>query len=439
MQRHWSGVQEWLGELLIERGVDRISAEELTVPPGMDELFALLRLQAHHDSGDWDVVVVDCAPTGETLRLLSFPDVARWWIDKVFPFERQILAAARPLARSLLDIPLPSQAVFADIERLSQNLIAMNEILRDRTHCTIRLVMNPERMVIGEAMRTFTYLNLYGYLTDAVIVNRLFPESVGDYFAAWRRVQQEHMELVQSAFEPVPVLRAPFFEQEVVGPEMLDRLASALFADADPAAVMFDGTAQSLEVLDDGALLRLALPFADKGEISLKKIGLELVVDGRRAAADDHAAARDGGDAAGRRDVRGRRPGDSVQWLTQCRATIDRERLRRLTERARRRRRARRAAPDGLGAGRGHGEPPDHPAPDAARNRPRGRPAAGRRRTASTAAIRVARSAARRPVQSRALAGLRRARAADDGAGRCPRPDPTGACAGDSRTRCASC
>ena len=278
MQRHWSGVQEWLGELLIERGVDRISAEELTVPPGMDELFALLRLQAHHDSGAWDVVVVDCAPTGETLRLLSFPDVARWWIDKVFPFERQILAAARPLARSLLDIPLPSQAVFADIERLSRNLIAMNEILRDRTHCTIRLVMNPERMVIGEAMRTFTYLNLYGYLTDAVVVNRLFPESVGDYFAAWRRVQQEHMELVQSAFEPVPILRAPFFEQEVVGPQMLDRLASALFDGADPSAVMFDGNAQSLEVLDDGALLRLALPFVDKGDISLKKIGLELIV-----------------------------------------------------------------------------------------------------------------------------------------------------------------
>jgi arsenite-transporting ATPase len=278
MQRHWSGVQEWLGELLMERGVDRISAEELTVPPGMDELFALLRLQAHHDSGDWDVVVVDCAPTGETLRLLSFPDVARWWIDKVFPFERQILAAARPLARSLLDIPLPSQAVFADLERLSQNLIAMNEILRDRTRCTVRLVMNPDRMVIGEAMRTFTYLNLYGYLTDAVVVNRLFPESVGDYFAAWRRVQQEHMELVQSAFEPVPVLRAPYFQEEVVGPGMLDRLAAALFDGADPAAVMFDGTAQSLDVLDDGALLRLALPFADKGDISLKKIGLELVV-----------------------------------------------------------------------------------------------------------------------------------------------------------------
>jgi arsenite-transporting ATPase len=284
MQRHWSGVQGWFSQLLVQRGVDRISAEELTVPPGMDELFALLRLQAHHDSGEWDVIVVDCAPTGETLRLLSFPDVARWWIDKVFPLERQLLAAARPIARSLLDISLPDQAVFADIERLSQNLIEMNEILRDRTRCTIRLVMNPDRMVIGEAMRTFTYLNLYGYLTDAVIVNRLFPEAVGDYFAAWRRVQQENMELVQSAFSPVPVLRAPYFEQEVVGPGMLDRLGSALFGDTDASAVMFEGSAQTLDVDDDGARLRLALPFADKGDIALKQIGLELVVsvDGQR-------------------------------------------------------------------------------------------------------------------------------------------------------------
>ncbi len=284
MERHWSGVQDWLGELLVERGVDRISAQELTVPPGMDELFSLLRLQAHHQSGQWDTIVVDCAPTGETLRLLSFPDVARWWIEKVFPFERQILAAVRPIARSLLDIPLPSQAVFADIQRLSQNLIAMNEILRDRRHCTVRLVMNPDKMVIGEAMRTFTYLNLYGYLTDAVIVNRLFPPGVGDYFADWRRLQEEHLERVNSAFSPVPVLCAPYFEQEVVGAEMLDRLADALFSAHDPAEVLHTALTQELTVSETGAHLRLALPFASKGEISLKKIGPELIVgvDGQR-------------------------------------------------------------------------------------------------------------------------------------------------------------
>ncbi len=286
MERHWAGVQEWLGEIFVERGIDHISAQELTVPPGMDELFSLLRLQAAHQSSDWDAIVVDCAPTGETLRLLSFPDVARWWIEKVFPLERQLLAAARPLARSLLDIQLPSSAVFADIQRLSQNLIAMNEILRDRERCTVRLVMNPDKMVIGEAMRTFTYLNLYGYLTDAVIVNRVFPSNVGDYFAGWRRLQEEHLELVRSAFAPVPVLCAPYFDQEVLGAQMLDRLASALFGSEgfDPADVLHDRLTQELTVSKNGAQLRLTLPFAQKGDISLKKIGLELIVgvDGHR-------------------------------------------------------------------------------------------------------------------------------------------------------------
>ncbi len=163
-------------------------------------------------------MIVDCAPTGETLRLLSFPEVARWWLEKVFPHERQLLAAARPIARTMLDVSLPSEAVFADVQRLMDSLIAMNEILRDRAHATIRLVMNPDKMVIGEAMRTFTYLNLYGYVTDAVIVNRVFPDEVaGTYFGAWRERQQEHLELVESAFSPLPVLRAPYFESEVIG------------------------------------------------------------------------------------------------------------------------------------------------------------------------------------------------------------------------------
>jgi arsenite-transporting ATPase len=286
MERHWGAVQEWLGELLIERGLDRISAEELTVPPGMDELFSLLRLQVQHRSGDWDAIIVDCAPTGETLRLLSVPDVARWWLDKVFPMERQILAAARPIARSLLDIPMPSHAVFADVQRLSENLIALNEILRDRSRSTVRLVMNPDKMVIGEAMRTFTYLNLYGYLTDAVIVNRVFPADVGEYFSRWREVQEEHLALVRSAFAPVPVLCAPYFDQEVLGAEMLDRLAAALFdaESVDPASLLYTRVTQELTIDGDGARVRVALPFAQKGDISLKKAGLELIigVDGQR-------------------------------------------------------------------------------------------------------------------------------------------------------------
>ncbi|MDQ6915867.1 MAG: ArsA family ATPase [Actinomycetota bacterium] len=288
MERHWSAVAEWLGEMLVERGVNPITAEELTVPPGLDELFSLLQLKRHHERGEWDAIVVDCAPTGETLRLLSFPDVARWWLEKVFPHERQLLAAARPIARTVLDVSLPGEAVFSDVQRLMDNLIAMHEILRDRERVSIRLVMNPDKMVIGEAMRTFTYLNLYGYLTDAVVVNRVFPDEVeGTYFGAWRERQREHLELVESAFAPVPVLLAPYFDSEVAGPEMLDRLGGALFGDGLAAADVLHGSlSHELEVDGSGraARLRLNLPFASRGDISLRKIGLELVVrvDGQK-------------------------------------------------------------------------------------------------------------------------------------------------------------
>jgi arsenite-transporting ATPase len=159
-----------------------------------------------------------------------------------------------------------------------RNLIAMNEILRDRERVSVRLVMTPDRLVIDEARRTFTYLNLYGYLTDAVVVNRVFPAEVGDYFGAWRERQQRRLADVEAAFAPVPVLRAPYFEEEVVGAAMLDRLGAAAFADRDAAALLYAGLTQELVVDDGAARLRLDLPFAEKGDISLKKIGLELVV-----------------------------------------------------------------------------------------------------------------------------------------------------------------
>ena len=209
--------------------MDRISADELTVPPGMDELFSLLQIKRHHEEAAFDCVIVDCAPTGETLRLLSFPDVAKWWLEKVFPWERRLMSAARPLARGLLDVPLPDDAVFDDVERLVRNLVAMNAILRDRSTTSVRLVMNPDRMVVKESMRTFTYLNLYGYLTDAVVVNRVLPEEAGEgYFADWRALQEEHMELVRSAFSPVPILTAPWLRRRG------DRLRAARRAGRDP-------------------------------------------------------------------------------------------------------------------------------------------------------------------------------------------------------------
>jgi arsenite-transporting ATPase len=278
LERNWSAAQEWLGGVLAERGVERIAAEELTVPPGADELFSLLQLKRHAESGEWDAIIVDCAPTGETLRLLSFPDAARWWLDRVLGRESALLTAARPLARAFFDLTLPDERVMNDIQRLVHNLIAMHELLRDGEHATLRLVMTPDRMVVAEAMRTFTYLNLYGYLCDAVVVNRVFPEDVGDYFGAWRKVQAAQLAEVDADFAPVPVLRAPYFEQEVLGAEMLDRLAGSLFTGRDAAAVLHDRLAQELALDGSRAELRLDLPFVSKGDVALKKIGLELLV-----------------------------------------------------------------------------------------------------------------------------------------------------------------
>jgi arsenite-transporting ATPase len=281
LEGNWAAVRAWAGGALVERGVDRIAAEELVVPPGADELFSLLRLKAHCDEGRFAVIVVDCAPTAETLRLLSFPDVARWWLERVVPDQGRIVDAARPLARGLLDLALPGEDVLDDVARFVANLVALHDLLRDRTRVSVRLVMTPDRVVVEEARRTFTYLALYGFLCDAVVVNRVFPDDVGPYFDGWRAAQAEALEEVVAAFAPVPVLRAPFFPREVRGAAMLDRLGDAIHAElpgGDAAAVLHAEPAQTFSVADGAATLRVALPFAARGEVDLKRRGPQVTV-----------------------------------------------------------------------------------------------------------------------------------------------------------------
>jgi arsenite-transporting ATPase len=271
--RHWSEVQEWLGELLVKRGVDRIAAEELTVLPGMDELFGLLEIGRQYDAGAYEAIVVDCAPTGETLRLLSFPDAARWWLEKAFPQQSRMVAAARPFSRGL-----PSEGALDDVQRVARALIAMNEVLRDHERVTIRLVLTPERLVVDETRRTFTYLALYGFLTDAVIANRVLPAESGDWLAGWRSHQAALLGEARDAFAPVPVLTAPHFQEEVLGPAMLDRLGDALLGDVDAGGVLHDRVTQELVVGAREAELRLDLPFAERGNVEVRRIGNDLVV-----------------------------------------------------------------------------------------------------------------------------------------------------------------
>jgi len=251
--------RDWLAGLL-DGGPTTVAADALTVPPGLDELLRLLALGRHFEAGHHDVLVVDCAATGETLRLLAFPDLARRSLQRIGPGDRGGAASGAREAGLL------------------RELVALNEVLTDHEHVTVRLVMTPDRVGLREARGTLTHLALYGYRTDAVVVNRVIPDDAGPYFAGWRARQGTQLAAIRAAFPRVPVLCAPLAPDEVVGDAALDALGDVLFAGHDPAAVLAGGPAQELVLTRDGATLRLDLPFATAQDVRLTQVGLELVV-----------------------------------------------------------------------------------------------------------------------------------------------------------------
>jgi len=276
---HWGVLQQWLKALLSWRGLQEIVAEEIAILPGMEELAGLLYILHHYDAPDVDVIIVDCAPTGETLRLLSFPDVLRWWLDHIYPIERQAARVIRPIATALWSLPIPEDEVFDAVKDLIQRLIRMRAILTSPEECSVRLVLNPEKMVIKEAQRTFTYLNLYGYCTDLVVENRVLPAAVTDaYFSAWRESQQYYGQRAVEAFSPIPIRQVPLMEQEVVGVTMLRKMAAALYGDEDPTRLYFRGQSREFFQENGYQVLLLQLPFTEKSDISVTQSGDELAV-----------------------------------------------------------------------------------------------------------------------------------------------------------------
>ncbi len=195
LEAHWDRIHIYLTSLFASQGVDDIVAEEMASPPGMEEVASLMQIKHHKESGKFDTLIVDCAPTGETLQLLAFPDVARWYLQKLFPVSRAVMKVARPVVQPFVSIPLPQDDIFGHVRKLLLDLEGMKNILGDPKTCTVRLVLNLEKMVLKEAQRAFTYLSLYDYLTDLVVVNRVLPPEVTDrYFASWRRVQERYDE-----------------------------------------------------------------------------------------------------------------------------------------------------------------------------------------------------------------------------------------------------
>jgi arsenite-transporting ATPase len=276
--KSWGAIQAYIKTIFQWRGIDDVLAEEMSVLPGMDELAALLRIADHHDSGKYDVIVVDAAPTGETLRLLSLPEASKWWLERIVPLQQKLTKVAGPLVRRMIGMPMPSDAVFAAGDRLFRQLEHLHELLIDPDRTSVRIVLNLEKMVIKEAQRSFTYFHLYGYATDLAIVNRLLPIDPGAYFAAWQEAQQRYLPMVEESFAPVPVRTVPFFDREVVGLEMLERLAVALFAEEDPAATFYRGRPYRVDRTDGGFTLAIELPFASKSDVSLTRNADELTV-----------------------------------------------------------------------------------------------------------------------------------------------------------------
>ena len=277
MEEKWEVVLKYLTQLFTARGFDQALASEMVVIPGMDELFSLLTIRQYIN--DYDVIVLDTAPTGHTLRLMSFPEVLGSLGRNLVELEKIILEELKPL-RMLLPVSLPG----ADVQKVTDSLIdeamEVRELLVDPTVTTVKLVVNPEKMVLLESMRTLTFMNLFGFLVDGVVVNRLLPEEINDpFFVRWKQQQAEYMNQIDEAFDPLPILSVPLFQEEIIGIKLLRKVADVLYHDKDPTETLTTERPFKLVQQDNGNYeLIIKLPFSEKGELSIEHDRNTLVI-----------------------------------------------------------------------------------------------------------------------------------------------------------------
>ncbi len=283
MDKYWGAVQKYMVALFSKQGVENIVAEEVTILPGLEEGAHLLWINKYVQEGKYDVLIVDAAPTAETLRLLSLPDVTRWWFEKILTLTRGAAKILRPIGKVLgRESTMPDANAWTEVQNLFDTLDRVRELLADPEMSSMRLVVNPEKMVIKETQRTYTYLNLYGYATDAIICNRIIPPEVNDpYFAQAKANQAQNIAFIGEAFGSLPLLKAPLFGQEVGGIESLRRLATQLYGESgNPATRMFEGTTHKIQSIGSGGgyLLSVPLPFAQKADMDIYRSRDELTL-----------------------------------------------------------------------------------------------------------------------------------------------------------------
>ena len=277
-QQSWAEVQGYLLSVLEVAGVDPVAAEELTVIPGAEEVLALLELRLHALSGEWDVIVVDCAPTAETLRLLALPEALGWYMERVLPTQRRVVRALKPVLTRAAGVPMPGDSIFDAVQRLHAELDEVHGLLSG-PDASVRLVLTPEHVVLAEARRSYTSLSLFGYRVDGVVANRVFPaEGADDWRAGWVVAQDAVLAEVVQSFAGLPVWRSEYRPTEPVGVDALRGLAAEVYAGDDPLAAPAGSGPYRVDRITDGALLRLSLPFVTRAEVDLARNGDELVV-----------------------------------------------------------------------------------------------------------------------------------------------------------------
>ncbi|MBW1835970.1 MAG: ArsA family ATPase [Deltaproteobacteria bacterium] len=266
--RHWGAIHDFLTQFLKHRGFDSIIADELAIMPGMEEIFSLLAVRHYAEDERFNTIIIDCAPTADTARLLAIPDIAQWYMEKVFHIERKIVKTIRPFAKRIIDTPLPTERVFDSVEILYQSILGVRDLLVDRTRTTIRMVVNPEKMVIKEAQRAYTFLSLFDFGIDAVVVNRLLPEKIKDpFYDKWKEIQAEHMAFIHESFMPLPILTVHFWDEEIIGYDLLSKMAKEIYNKKDPTKILHKEKPINIYPSDGHYVMEIPLPFARREDM----------------------------------------------------------------------------------------------------------------------------------------------------------------------------
>jgi arsenite-transporting ATPase len=279
ISKYWGEVHKYISVLLSASGIEDVLAEELAIVPGMEEIAALLYVNQYAKDNAYDLLILDCAPTAESIRFISLPKTLEWYMKKIFRVERRLIGYMRPVAKRFSDVPLPEDEYFASIERLSQRLQGVDSLLTDPEITSVRLVTNLEKMVLRETQRAFMFFSLHELSIDAVVINRVFPdEAQVGFMESRQKSQKAYMDLAKTYFHPVPLFEVPFYSSEILGHDALAELGDQLFKDRNPADIFYTNRTCEFSAPNGCHRAKIHLPFTQKAEVDLSKVGEELII-----------------------------------------------------------------------------------------------------------------------------------------------------------------